>query len=45
MAGNAEQLAQLIGPLAGPDIEQHRSTGVGRIGDVCGAVGQFPDEP
>src|SRR5262249_9510342 len=42
---NAEQLEQVVVPPAGVDVEQHRSRGVARVGQVQPAAGQLPDEP
>jgi len=42
---DAEELEQLVVPLAGRQIEQHRPRGIRHVRDVSRAAGQLPDEP
>ena len=44
-ARHLEELEQLVIPVACLDVVEHRAAGVGRIGDVDLAAGQFPDQP
>ena len=44
VAGYAEQLAQLVGPVAGAEVEEQRAAGVGDVGDVVGPAGHPGDQ-
>ncbi len=42
--GNVEQRQELVVPRARLDVEEQGARGVGRVGGVDGAVGQFPKQ-
>ena len=44
-AGNVEDVEQLLIPGESVDVKQQGARGVGDIGDVATAAGEFPDEP
>ena len=43
--GDIQHPQDLVVPVKGVDVEQHGAAGVGIIGDVDLAAGQFPDQP
>ena len=43
--GNVQQIQDLLVPGEGVDVEEHGPGGVGVVGDMDPAAGEFPDEP